>query len=516
MPTTHRSQSVQFRLPTIIALLLALLAGAVFSYALAPHYIWGLAIVSPMVLYALLLGDVSTKRAFWTGQFYGFGLWAVGAFWLYTSIHEYGAIAPWLAVLMIGAMAFVMGLFHGVMAWLFVRFLGRQPLAFAGLWVLQEWLKTWLLTGFPWLFVGYAFTEQAWINELAPIFGVFGISFVVVLFAASIVELVRRHVGFMAISVILLAIAAVLSAAGVSWVKPTGEKLSVSLVQGNIPQDIKWLTEYRERTLAIYDQLSRGEWGQDLVVWPEAAIPLFQDEAQEYIARQERRATKADSAWISGILYRESDKFYNSVMLRGADKGLYHKQNLVPFGEYVPMAGLFDILPNLAGMQNVASTSKGNPNQAPFTIKGKKLGAAICYEVAYPETTRQNAKDSNFLLTVSNDAWFGTSAGPWQHLQMVQMRSLETGRPFVRATNTGVTAFINEKGRIMGTAPQFERVVLRGKVETFTGTTPFVRFGSYPILAISLVLVLLSLVAHRQSKRTSRTQTYYTGEGVRD
>lgn len=514
-------------LPFGVSLLLAFGAGACFSFALAPYKFWALAILSPMALYALLVFNHNTKRAFWIGEAYGFGVWAVGAFWLYTSIHEYGGIPAWLAYLMIGVMAFAMGLFHAVMAWVFVRFIGRQPLAFASLWVIQEWVKTWFLTGFPWLFVGYAFTEVAWLASLAPIFGVFGVSFLAVLFGASLVEVVRQKINYLYISGALLVLGLVLHLINPNWTKSTGESLSVSLVQGNIPQEMKWLTEFRYETLQIYASLSRTEWGQDVVVWPEASIPMFQDEASRFVRAIYGEAVKRGSTWVTGIPYRDIENFdpatqeypnfYNTVMaMDDRQVSLYKKQHLVPFGEYVPFEGVLNILPNLANMQDVASFSRGDDKQSPLVVKGKNMGSAICYEVAYPSTTRKNAKDTEFLLTISNDAWFGTSAGPHQHLQMVQMRSLETGRWFMRATNTGVTAFINEKGKVVKQAPQFSPAILRHDVPSFTGSTPFMRMGNYPILFISMMLILLSFIARKQGTYDSTKQIYYDATGVKD
>ncbi|MDO4440766.1 MAG: apolipoprotein N-acyltransferase [Moraxella sp.] len=513
------------QLPIALAMLISLIAGLAFSFSLAPYYLWPLAIFSVMAMYALLVNEMSTRRAFWIGQAYGFGVWAVGASWLYNSIHEYGNVPAWAAVAMIGLMAVIMGLFHGVFAGVFVRFLGRQPLAFASLWVVQEWLKTWVLSGFPWLFVGYAFTEQSWISGIAPVLGVFGISFVAVLFAASVVELFRQKVGFLVLSVLAILVGFVLQS--VEWVKPDGKSLTVSLVQGNIPQDMKWLTEYRVQTLEIYETLSKGEWGRDVVVWPEAAIPMFHDEAMPFLQGMAKRAYNSDSTWVTGLLYRDIKNYdeqkhayppiYNSVAaIDASGDSLYKKQRLVPFGEYIPFEGMLNILPNLDNMQGLMSISRGHANQAPLSVKDRTIGAAICYEVAYPDTTRHNAKNADVLLTISNDAWFGTTAGPWQHLQMVQMRSLETGRYFMRATNTGVTAIINHKGGIDAVAPQFERTVLRGEVPSLTGITPFVRFGSYPILTLSLLLIVFSFVAKVGGSSSSRTQKYYTAKGVRD
>ena len=181
------------------------------------------------------------------------------------------------------------------------------------------------------------------------------------------------------------------------------------------------------------------------------------------------------------------------MIARGVEaEGLYKKQRLVPFGEYIPFEGVLDIFPSLAGSQDIKSYSRGSDQQSPLKVRGHNIGTAICYEVAYPDTTRKNAIDTEFLLTVSNDAWFGTSAGPLQHLQMVQMRALENGRWFIRATNTGVTAIINHKGRIVKRAPQFERTVLRGEIQARVGNTPFMLMGNYPILIIITLLLLIS------------------------
>ncbi len=501
-------------LPLVLTLLIALLAGAVFIFALAPYGFWPLALVSPAILYALLMPEMSGKRAFVIGQTYGTGLWCVGAFWLYTSIHVYGDTPAWLALIMIALMGLGMGLFHGFLALVFNRVVGKQPLSFAALWILQEWMKTWLFTGFPWLFVGYAFTEQYWLSSLAPVAGVFAVSFVAVLLAASLVELLRRRGGYMIPSLALLVISSALWLINPQWTKPKGTPdLSVSLIQGNIPQDLKWLTEYQVETLKIYATLTSTEWGRDIVLWPESSIPMFQDEAVGFINEMVKMAKETDTTWVTGIPYRDSanfdpkvDKyppFYNSVIALGSDaEGMYKKQRLVPFGEYIPFEGLLDILPNLAGSQDILSYSRGSDSQSLLRVRGHNLGAAICYEVAYPDTTRKNAINTDFLLTISNDAWFGTSAGPLQHLQMVQMRALENGRWFMRATNTGVTAIIDHKGRIVKRAPQFERTVLRGDIQARVGNTPFMRFGNYPILIVIALLLLLSYLGKRTTPRT--------------
>lgn len=489
-------------------LLVAWGAGALFVFALAPYHLWMMALLSPMVLYLLLRAPQSNARAFWLGEIYGMGLWSVGAFWLFTSIHEYGDTSTPVALLMIALMGLGMGLFHGVLAWAFNRFFGKQPLSFAGLWVLQEWLKTWLFTGFPWLFVGYAYTDLPWLNSLAPVFGVFSLTLLSVLLSASLVEVGFRRYRFLVPALSLLALSVGLWLVAPNWTSAKNTPpLKVSLVQGNIPQDMKWLVEYQMQTLGIYAGLSKTEWGRDLVLWPESSIPMFQTDAMPFISDVVQIAKAHNSAWLTGIPYVDIaeynpkvdayEPFYNSVIALGADaKGIYKKQNLVPVGEYVPFEGALNwALPNLMG--GSMSFRAGKPNQTPLDVKHHKIGVAVCYEVAYPDTTRHNARNTDFLITVSNDAWFGTSAGPLQHLQMVQMRALETGRWFIRATNTGVTAIIDEQGHIVKRVPQFTRTVLRGDVPARQGTTPFVRWGSYPVLTLVAFLLLASWLGRK-------------------
>jgi apolipoprotein N-acyltransferase len=468
------------------------------SFALAPYYYWWIALLSPALLYACLR-QRSAKQAFFIGWGYGFGLWFVGAFWLYTSIHVYGDTSAVLSVLMIAIMALAMGLFTALQTWIYRRFFPETPLTFAPLWVFFEWAKTWVFTGFPWLFVGYAFTER-FLDGYAPLFGVFGVSFVVILLACAMVEILNKRLFWLAPSLVLLLGA--WGAAQIQFVQPKNEKpLSVSLIQGNIPQDLKWLTEYQAQTLMIYAELSRSEWGRDLIVWPESSIPMFQTDIQPFLNAMKVQAEKSGTAWVTGIPYWDleaskqegSPMFYNGIMAMGdQSEGLYKKQRLVPFGEYIPLSGMLSwVLPALQNDPSMSGFSRGASDQQPLHIKQHNLAAAICYEVAYPNLTRRNASNSDFLVTVSNDAWFTGTAGPWQHLQMVQMRAKENGRWFIRATNTGVTAFIDHQGHIVRQAPIDQRTVLRGDLPAMQGQTLYNRLSDWPILGFSVLLLIV-------------------------
>ncbi|WP_180108807.1 MULTISPECIES: apolipoprotein N-acyltransferase [unclassified Acinetobacter] len=495
----HSQQKKQ--LPFIYPSLIALFSGAIFSLSLAPYHYWWLAILSPALLYACL-SQRAPKQSFFIGLAYGFGLWFVGAFWLYTSIHVYGDTNSALSVLMIAIMAIVMGLFTAVQSWLYRRFFPETPLTFAPLWVFFEWSKTWVFTGFPWLFAGYAFTER-FLDGYAPLFGIFGVSFAVIVLACALVEILRKRIFWIVPSALVLLGA--WGAGQVQFVQPKNEKpLSVSLIQGNIPQDLKWLTEYQAQTLMKYASLSRTEWGRDVIVWPESSIPMFQTDIEPFLDAMKVQANKTGTAWVTGIPYwdlaesqqNQHPMYYNTIMATGDESsGLYKKQRLVPFGEYIPLSGMLSwVLPALQNDPSMSGFSRGANNQKPLNVKGHDLGAAICYEVAYPNLTRRNASQSDYLVTISNDAWFTGTASPHQHLQMVQMRAKENGRWFIRATNTGITAFIDHNGHIVKQAPMDKDAVLRGDLPAMQGETLYTRLSDWPVLIFSFLLLVLGWI----------------------
>jgi apolipoprotein N-acyltransferase len=291
----------------------------------------------------------------------------------------------------------------------------------------------------------------------------------------------------------------------VSWTHIDKSKaFSVSLIQGDIPQEDKWALEWRDKTVDIYRKLSQSEWGQDLVLWPEAAIPMFAHEAQDVLASIENDALKGHSAFVTGIPFatwnsaRTNVLFYNSIAAMGEGFGLYHKQQLVPIGEYIPFE---DWLRGTIPFFNLpmSSFTWGARDQRPLVVKDLNMAPFICYEIAYPSLVQRMSKPADFLATISNDGWFGHSIGPVQHFQMVRMRAKETGRYIVRGTNNGITAFIDEHGKVVSEAPHFTRTVLRGVIYPASGLTPWQRAGVYPFLAFTaLVLVLASWRARQR------------------
>jgi apolipoprotein N-acyltransferase len=495
MPTlTHFFNTLrQHRLLPLVMVLL----GAITPLSLAPYDIWPITLLTAGC-FAELLQKHTPRYAAWLAWCFGFGLWASGASWLYVSIHDYGYTPAWLAVPMVAFVAAVMGLFFALLGYVFARFHWDRftLLSFPALWVIGEWLRSWFLTGFPWLFSGYAFIETPLIGY-APLFGVFGVSFFVIFTAIALTQLAQYWKNWRLATAVIAIWLAGYGLQQFAWTKATGESLSVSIVQGNIPQESKWQLEWRDKTINIYRQLSETEWGRDLVIWPEAAIPMFFHEAQKELEEIENNALTGHSAFVTGIPYAEVDKqaqrinFYNSILAMGEGYGIYNKQRLVPFGEYIPLE---DFLRGAIPFFDMPMTSfsRGHANQAPLRVQKMLMSPLICYEIAYPDLVRQAATRSDFLATISNDGWFGTSAGPYQHFDMVRMRAIETGREIIRATNNGISALIDVKGRVRSRAPQFERTVLRTQVHAYEGLTPYSVMGNMPVIILSVIILVSS------------------------
>jgi len=493
----------------------ALISGALITLSLAPFSFWPLAIIAPAILFTVLQQQ-SIKHSFWLGWFFGLGLFGTGASWVYVSIHEFGYtsiyLAAFLTFLFCGGLAFCCAITWALYAWLLkknaVIFISRpaitaamqsvnsqQLILFAAVWVCGEWMRSWLLTGFPWLFIGYSQTESV-LAGWAPIVGVYGISFIICISGAVISHLLFSRQDLHALRSLLTAVALcwfiAIPLKYVQWTLPAGEPQQVSMVQANISQHDKWRREYRQPTLALYKGLSEPYWkSSDLVIWPEAAIPIYYQHANDFLDQMDLLASQYQSALLTGIPSRDtySNNSHNSIVAAGNASGVYHKQNLVPFGEYIPFG---DLLGNvLAFFKLPLSTMQaGNTQQAPLKIQQFESKPLICYEIVYPGLAAKAAAVSDVLITVSNDSWFGGSIGPLQHLQMAQMRALENGRYVLRSTGSGVSAIINAKGLITNRSEQFEQTVLNGEFRLMKQNTPWTLYGYWltPLLCFAPLL----------------------------
>jgi|TARA_B110000211_G_scaffold66212_1_gene76383 apolipoprotein N-acyltransferase len=482
----------------IILDVIALLGGALFSLSLSPLDFWPLAFLSPIALYAVTRGG-SVRRTILRFYLYNVGLFGVGVSWIFVPINEYGNASVPLSGILVLLFVLSYSLTCVLQAVLYARYFKRQGLlgaaSFSGLWVLQEWFRSWFLTGFPWLFVGYGAMGTP-LENIAPVAGVFGVSLVVVLIGTSLYLAVAHRSWQLLIPGFVLFLVS-LSASHLTFTRYE-RTVSVSLIQGNIDQHLKWQPQNRGPIVDLYKQASETEWGRDLVVWPEAAITLFRERAANVLEDLDRLAAMSGTALVLGIPDRhESGGFQNTVIVLGNGEGQYVKRRLVPFGEYVPLE---DYLRGVIGLFNLPMSHNmiGPDKQSPLIAGGNRLSLSICYEVVYPDLVRSSVESPDLLVTVSNDTWFGSSVGPWQHFQMARMRALENGRAMIRATNNGVTALVDYRGVVQARLPQFQAGILRGEVEVRSGLTPFSQFGSYPVLCFCLLLIGITYLRRDQ------------------
>lgn len=514
MPVQKKTKKIRKLDHPWLTHLLCLFAGFLFALGFAPYQLWPLTIVSMTIFFTLIHGQQNLKTVTLRGFWYGFGIFAHGISWIFVSIYTYGGTPLALAIPM--TLGFI-GLFTALLTlqiYLYQKFhFAKYPiLTFPALWVLFEWTRSWFLTGCPWLFAGYAFIDSP-LAGFAPISGVYGLSFAAVFTATAIAYLItsRRSSIQTQPSLFLLQITCVILIwiggallKNIEWVEIDTSPASAtktSIVQGNISQDQKWAPHMREPTKLRYkmystQELTDSEWQADLVLWPEAAIPLLYHDALNYIDEMDEVFVQHEATLISGILSMDliDDRYHyrNSIFAVGLGSGFYHKQKLVPFGEVYPFTeSLQEFIPFFGQFK---SFTPGKKIQQPLYVSGKKIMPYICYEVIYPDFVRHYAKDTDILLTISNDGWFGRSIGPLQHFEMARMRALENGRYMIRGTNTGVTGIIDHKGQVVAQIPQFEETVLRGTAYSAKGSTPFTHFGSRPILTLCWILLLIGLI----------------------
>ena len=475
--------------------LLSLLAGGVTAYAFAPYNISIIPFLTLGILFHTWRKG-NKIQAFINGYLFGLGLFGVGVNWLHISIDLFSGINLSGAYLLTFLLVAYLSLFPALTGLLgqyrplrsdYHFFLALMP----SLWALGEWVRSWLFTGFPWLTLGYTQTDGM-LSGYGSVLGVFGVSFFCALLAGGLVLLLGRARNLGLAFTLLLVVAAGWQLRGYQWTDKTGVEIDVALVQGAIPQELKWLPEHRNKSLERYPELSEPYWGHDLIIWPETAIPGYLDQFGDYIDQLDRAARQHDSILLVGLpsRNRDSGEQHNSLVLLGETRQIYHKRHLVPFGEYLPLKPLLQWPLNLLNIP-IANFAPGAAQEpARFQVGDFSMGLSICYEAVFGAEIIQALPQAQVLVNVSNDAWFGASASPHQHLQMARMRAIETGRYLLRATNTGISAIVDDKGRIVGKTRQFEADSVATSVPLLTGSTPYALSGDKPIVLLSLVLLL--------------------------
>lgn len=478
--------------------LLAAVAGSALPFAFAPYELWLLAPLSIGLFYYLLVQQSSAARAFWLGAVYGLGYFGFGVYWVYHSVHLFGAAVAPLAALVTVLFVLVMAVFPALTAWAFVRLARAQrPLAsslwFTGLWVLAELARGKIMGGFPWILVGYSQTSAP-LGSLAPLIGVYGIGALLVWLATLPVAIrpAGRRAKYAALAAALTIPAATTLAASLSWTEPVGEPLRLRLVQANIPQSLKFSQERLDASLELYARLTLKDLpATDLVIWPETAIPTFMERVEAALAPFTAGLEARGVQVLTGVFTRDGQSIHNSVRQLGGEQAVYHKRHLVPFGEYMPFRRLLEPLAAVIDIP-MSDLSGGSGEHAPLSIGGTPIGVSICYEDVYGEELRGLIPASTVLVNVSNDAWFGDSAAPHQHEQKARMRARELARPLVRVTNTGITSVIDYRGGVQGRIGYDTQGVLDVSVQPRRGTTPYARTGNWLVFLFSLVVCVLS------------------------
>ncbi len=487
---------------------LALVSGALTTLAFAPFNVWLAALVCPAILF-LVSEQLTTKRTAFVFWLYGLGLFGSGVSWVYVSINTYGGTHAALAALMTFLFAAGLAIFFAMQGWLYARYFRQshfRSAGFCGIWLTFEWLRSWLLTGFPWLYLGYGFTNTPY-SQLASIGGVWLLSLISLCSSMLFIYLFKaKRLQRIYISLLLTVLATSIWWLPNSWTEATGEKQSVDIVQADISQQLKWEKQYLVDFLNVYKKMTLEQTSADLIIWPETAIPALFKTAYPHLDTLLNQLEQENRTLVSGIPSVEIDKnaaagyrVYNSLAVLTTGVDIYHKQHLVPFGEYMPFE---DHLRGLIAFFNLPMSSFSLPKRAQtaLQIKDMQVAAAICYEIAYPELVRAMSKETDWLLTVSNDTWFSHTLAPAQHLQIAQMRAIENGRWLVRSTNNGLTAIINHEGKIVAQAPAYQAAVLRGEIELRSGTTPYQQAGVAPSLLLS---GLFLLIAFRRRTKSS-------------
>lgn len=492
--------------------LLALTAGLLLPFGFAPYGIWPAALLSLAALFALLR-RTAPRTAAWRGWLYGIGAFGHGVTWIQVSIHKFGLPLYSFSVSMTALFVLFMATYPALGAWLMRRLPGgevvRTLFIAPAVWTLVEILRGWAWSGFPWLVVGYAQTASPFAGWV-PLAGAYGASLAVALSAGALVVTLAelraagRGDGARLVTLVvgggaLLAPALAGSLLGrIEWTRADGAPIALALVQGAVPQEIKWRADYRAATLELYARLSEPHWGRDVVIWPETALPAFPDEVAPFLRQLDARARQAGTALLVGMPSGDPRAHYfNSVLLLGTGAGRYDKHHLVPFGEYLPFDATLRPLLDFLSIP-MSSFTPGGAAQTALAAGGLRFGVSICYEDAYAGEVRKPLPAANVLINVSDDAWFGDSLAPHQHLEIAQVRALENGRPLLRATNTGISAIIDHRGRVLQRSPQSKTLVLSGEAQPRRGATPYVQYGNLPVFAGCALLLVAALLTLRR------------------
>ena len=486
------------------------------------------------------IDGLSPKQSFLWGWFAGILGFAGTVTWVITAMHSYGKVPLFISILLMILLASYLGLYVGLYSLGVSWFQNSANLLYCitapCIWVALELLRTYLFSGFPWALLGYSQYQWLAIIQVADTTGVYGISFLLVLTNVTLFQLIRwgfeKHEGGLRASP-WVTLGTTIGFLGLTLIygywqlgvfstnSSSTETLRIGVVQGNIDQARKWDEAYRQETVNRYDSLSRqAAENTDLLIWPESATPFFFEREPVYQQQVAKviRETNTPLLFGSPTLRRHEDGrpyLFNSAYLltpQGRIAGRYDKRHLVPFGEYIPLKSILFFLDKLVvGIGDFQSGIGKLTLPLPQQNDQRTLhfGVAICFEVIFPDLVRRMVKEgADFMVTITNDAWFGDSVAPYQHFGMVVLRAVENHVAFARSANTGISGFIDPNGRILSTTPIFTQEALTGSIPLRTTTTFYSQYGDVFAWACVILAAVSGLTQRRRNRQTAN-QTFH-------
>ena len=485
----------------------ALAGGSIASFGFAP-YAFRPALWAGLILFFCTLHSGTAATAAKRGGLFGLGYFGFGVYWVYYSLYTYGSTPLWLAISLATVLVLYLSLYPMLAAWLAACLLPKGVKRLTGAAVLlaaAEWLRGMLFTGFPWVLIGQGSLDSPWASYL-PLLGVHGAGLMLLLAAGWTAAWLRRPLSMQAVwlgAVALVVVAGEMlrPVAWSMWSAPNGESVEVAMIQPNLKQDARWRAKNRGFIKGTYWHMTQQVGETPLIIWPEAAIPQYYSEVEGFYTDLQDEILGDNVTLLAGVFYREGDRSgpYNGLMnLKTGQR--YGKRRLVPFGEYSPLEEWLGPLYRQIHFRMRAM--KPGDARPLIQVRGSPVGVTICYESVYPAITRLSFPEAAYLVNLSNDAWFGESRAPWQHLESSRVRAAETARELLRVASTGVTAIIGVDGTLRASAPQFATAILEGEVQPREGITPYVRFGEWLFIALSL-LVLIFCFYHTEKQKHS-------------
>jgi apolipoprotein N-acyltransferase len=470
--------------------LIAFVLGAATVLGFAPFYIFPIPIIAIAGLCYLWLKTPSPATAWILGFSYGLGLYCVGIYWIYISLHDFGGMPWWFAGFCTFCLCAFMALFVGLVGYFGKRLSGKNQafllLTIPVLWGLSDWIRSWIFTGFPWLTMGYSQVPHSPLAGYMPIVGVYGVSVLTVFLAALIAywfakpSLIFKR-NSIAAFVLVIVVGNVLKI--VEWTAPIGTPIKVALVQGNIAQGTKWSPETAQNTIDQYLAMIQASKAE-LIILPETALPVISSQLDAPVKNALIEYGKQHPLIIGMVEYNEdtAEYFNSAISFSDAPSQTYKKNHLVPFGEFIPLKKVFGWIYRDWLHMPLSDLSRGGIHQQPISLDHQKVAVNICYEDVFGEEIIRQLPAATLLVNISNDAWYGQSYAADQHMQFSQARALETGRYMLRATNTGATAAIDQHGYVFAHAPHDTQITLDATAQGFSGRTPYVRWGNWPFI----------------------------------